>query len=405
MSLALGLNSGSSFDGIDAVLVAIENASDGYPGRPKFVDGISHQWPPAVADMVLRSFDNKISIFELCRLNYAAGAAYAQAALELMEKAHVEPEDLEVIGFDGQTIYQEPPDYEGMAKLKDPSDLVARWFNGPYGCGLQIGEPAVVAEACETVTVTHFRTMDHALGGTGAPLMQYLDFVAFRDIGPVLTLNIGGIANCHLAHRDRSRMMAFDTGPGNVMLDHTAKALFREPYDPDGSIAARGKVDDKLLAELLTHPFFDRHPPRSAWRLDFGGDFARRHIDANKHLAPEDLMATFTEFSASAISRSIQDHIANLADIPVLIASGGGVRNKTLMASLRAKLPGSLRIATSDEFGIPPQFKEAIKFATLAHATVNRLANNIPAACGAERFGILGKVIQPPRLAIVGLPT
>ncbi len=120
--------------------------------------------------MVLRSFDNKISIFELCRLNYTAGAAYAQAALELMEKARVKPQDLEVIGFDGQTIYQEPPDYEGMAKLKDPSNLVAGWFNGAYACGLQIGEPAVMAEACDTVTITHFRTMDHALGGTGAPL-------------------------------------------------------------------------------------------------------------------------------------------------------------------------------------------------------------------------------------------
>jgi anhydro-N-acetylmuramic acid kinase len=353
----------------------------------------------------LKAFDNKITIFDLCRLNYTAGAIYAEAARSLMKQAKVRPEDLEVVGFDGQTIYQEPPDNSRMADFVDSDDLVSKWLGGPYACGLQIGEPAIVAAACETTTVTHFRTMDHALGGTGAPLMQYLDFVAFRDIGPVLTLNIGGIANCQRADRDRSKMMAFDTGPGNVMIDHAAKALFNLPYDADGAIAARGKVDKSLLEKLSKHPFFDRHPPRSAWRLDFGGGFAAGHIEENKHLPPEDLIATFTEFSAFAITRSIKDHVADLDRIPVLIASGGGVRNKTLMAGLRAKLPASLRLTTSDEFGIPAQFKEAIKFATLAHATVNKLANNIPAASGAVKFAVLGKTVLPPRLAQKGLPT
>src|SRR5712692_10101899 len=118
MTRLLGLNSGSSFDSIDAVLVEIENAADGYPGRPKFIDGIAYEWPADVAEMVLRSFDNRISIFELCRLNYVAGAVYAQAALALMKKAGIEPDDLEAIGYDGQTIYQEPPDHDGMRKLK-----------------------------------------------------------------------------------------------------------------------------------------------------------------------------------------------------------------------------------------------------------------------------------------------
>ena len=242
-------------------------------------------------------------------------------------------EDLEVIGYDGQTIYQEPPDHARLAAARAGS-LVDRWLDGPFGCGLQIGEPAVVAAALETTTVTQFRPVDHALGGSGAPLMQYLDFVAFRDIGPVLTLNIGGIANCQLADRDRGKMMAFDTGPGNVMLDHTTRTLLGQPYDPDGSIAARGKPDPTLLEELLRHPYFQRHPPRSAWRLDFGADYADKRIAENRHLSPEDLLATFTEFTAAAITRSIEDHVRQLARIPVLIASGGGVRNKTLMARL-----------------------------------------------------------------------
>jgi anhydro-N-acetylmuramic acid kinase len=319
-----------------------------------------------------------------------------------MRELSLKPEQLEVIGFDGQTIYQEPPDHARLADFRSDENLVARWLDGPYGCGLQIGEPSIVAAACETTTVTQFRPMDHALGGTGAPLMQYLDYVAFRDIGPVLTLNIGGIANCQLADRDRDRMMAFDTGPGNVMMDHVARKFLGKPYDANGETASRGKVDQALLDELLKHPFFHRPPPRSAWRLDFGADYADARIAENPHLPPEDLLATFTQFTAIAISRSIEDHVKRLGEIPALLASGGGTRNAYLMRRLAERLPKSLRLTRSDEFGIPAAFKEAIKFATLAHATVNHLANNIPAASGASRFGILGKTVLPPRLAVIG---
>jgi anhydro-N-acetylmuramic acid kinase len=231
--------------------------------------------------------------------------------------------------------------------------------------------------------------------------MQYLDFVAFRDIGPVLTLNIGGIANRHVADADRSKMMAFDTGPGNVMLDHTARALLGKPYDAGGETAAKGRVNQTLLDQLLAHPFFQRRPPRSAWRLDFGSDYADKFLREYKHLPVEDLLATFTEFTAIAITRSIRDHVKILDRISVLIASGGGVRNAFLMKRLAEHLPAGLRLTTSDEFGIPAQYKEAVKFATLAHATVNRLANNIPAACGASRFTVMGRTVLPPRLARV----
>ena len=135
-------------------------------------------------------------------------------------------------------------------------DWVGRWLGGPYPCGLQIVEPSIVAAACDTTVVTQFRPVDHALGGSGAPLMQFLDYVAFRDIGPILTLNIGGIANGQLADTDRCRMMAFDTGPGNVMIDHAARALLGKPYDADGAAASSGKVDKALLARLSTTIFF-----------------------------------------------------------------------------------------------------------------------------------------------------
>jgi anhydro-N-acetylmuramic acid kinase len=399
MVKVIGLNSGSSFDGIDVVLVEIEHGPDGMPLRPKFIAGKAYDWPQAVADMVLRSFENKVSLFELTRLNYLAGAVYAQSARAFMQDQNLRPGEVEVIGFDGQTIYQEPPIHHLLRNYDDNIDLVARWLHGPYPCGLQIGEPSIVAEACETPVVTHFRPMDHALGGTGAPLMQYLDYVAFRDLGPILTLNIGGIANCQLAHADRSKMMAFDTGPGNVMIDHVMRAKFNKPYDKNGELARSGKVDEQLMSYLKEHDFFKRPIPRSAWRLDFGSSYADKVMSDYNHLSNEDLLSTVTEFAAYAITRSITDNVKVLDTIHIIMASGGGTRNTYLMERLAAHMPKTLRLTLSDEFGVPAAYKEAIKFATLAHATLHHFANNIPAASGANRFGVLGKLVLPPRMA------
>jgi anhydro-N-acetylmuramic acid kinase len=196
-------------------------------------------------------------------------------------------------------------------------------------------------------------------------------------------------------------MMAFDTGPGNVMIDHAARQLLGVPYDANGDTAATGTVDQGMLARLQRHPYFERHPPRSAWRLDFGAGYAERALADAAGLAPQDVLATLTAFTAWAIDRSVRDHISHLGDISTMIASGGGVRNGTLMRMLANRLPGTLRLTTSDEFGIPPQYKEAIKFGVLAFAHRHGLANNIPAASGASTFAILGRAVQPPRLAIV----
>lgn len=399
MALVIGMNSGSSFDGIDAVLTEISLAPDGHPTKPKFIDGIAYPWRDDVAHQVLRGFANELTVFELTRLNYVAGAVYAQAAHALLQKTGVAPQEVIVIGVDGQTVYQEPPDRAGMNALPADVSLVDKWLNGPYPCGLQIGESSLIAAHTNITTVTHFRPADHAFGGTGAPLMQYLDFVAFRDIAPVLTLNIGGIANCHLVHRDRSKMMAFDTGPGNVMLDHAARRLFGKPYDPDGEIAASGKINEAMLADLMSHPYFTRKPPRSAWRLDFGAAYADAMLEKYRGQPPEDFMATFSAFTAQAIVKSLTDYIPDLSGLDVLIASGGGTRNKHLMRLLHERLPAHMRLTTSDEYGIPAQFKEAVKFAMLGYATMNQLANNIPAASGASQFNILGKIAQAPRYA------
>ena len=400
MVIAIGLNSGSSFDGVDVVAIEIGLADDGNPSVPKFLGGRSYDWPEAVARDVLKAFDNTLTIFELCRLNYTAGAVYAQSARAFMREFNLTSDDVAVIGYDGQTIYQEPAKFAELPKFADGEDVLGRWQDGPFPCGLQIGEPAVVAATCNVTTVTQFRPSDHALGGAGAPLMQYLDFVAFRGIGPVLTLNIGGIANCQFAQADRAKMMAFDTGPGNVMLDHACKVFFGRSYDKNGEEAQKGSINQPLLDQLLSHDFFKRPVPRSAWRRDFGADYADQILAEYNAVSPQDILATFTEFTAISIASAIREHVVGLSEVKKVIASGGGVQNGFLMQRLAVQL-NALELVKSDEYGIPAQFKEAVKFATLAYATVNNLANNIPAAGGASRFTILGKLVYPPSAAKV----
>lgn len=402
MPYIIGLNSGSSFDGVDAVLCTIDFASDGHPARPVYIDSLTVDWPEALQGQVLSAFNNSLTIFELCRLNYAAGAVYAEAANALMKKAGLKPEEIEVIGYDGQTIYQEPTDKDLMAKYSrdGTAGLVDRWTEGGFPCGLFIAESGVVAALTQVTTVTQFRPIDHALGGSAAPLMQYLDFVAFRDVAPVATLNIGGIANVQLADADRRQMMAFDTGPGNVIIDHVVKARTGALYDKDGELAAKGTVLTELLENLHTHPFFRRTPPRSAWRLDFGADFADDILAQHQASSTEDLVATLTAFTAQTIRNSVVDVIMKKSPVKQLIASGGGTRNKTLLACLTNLMAKhGVEVVLSDDYGLPATYKEAIKFATLGFAMKNQLANNIPAAGGASSYAILGKMSWAPRMA------
>jgi anhydro-N-acetylmuramic acid kinase len=395
---AIGLNSGSSFDGVDAVLIDIDFGADGQLAPPRYVDGISLDWPAEVQPKVLAAFANELSLFELTRLNYVVGAIFAEAAATLMARHELSAEDVTVIGYDGQTVYQEPPERDLMPAVAD-APWYKRFTEGGYAVGLQIGEPGVVAALVDVPTVTQFRSVDHALGGTGAPLMQFLDYIAFRDQAPIATLNIGGISNIQVADADRGRMLAFDCGPGNVMIDHAMQRYYGQSYDDGGTIAARGTVNPDMLAKLLGHPFFARPVPRCAWRLDFGAEYADSILDDFSELSHEDVLATLTRFSAEAIVKALRDNVPQLDEITTLVTSGGGVRNQTLLAHITELLPAHLTLRLSDEFGLPAQFKEAIKFATLAVATLNSIGDNIPAASGAVRFGVLGKLVQAPRNA------
>ncbi len=401
MALIMGLNSGSSFDGIDVILAETEIAKDGFPKPTKFLKGASYAWPKEVEDLILPSFDNKVDLYRMTRITYIAGAVMSECVRKFLRENSLDHRDIEVLGLDGQTIYQEQPDHVGIkAMTKEQKDnWVSRWLNGPYPCGFQIGDTSVIAGLTNITTVTNFRQADHVWGGNAAPLMQYFDFVLFRDREePTLTLNIGGIANVHLAHKDRRKMVAFDTGPGNLLLDHAARKLYNMSCDYDGKIAAKGKVDETMLAECMQHDFFKRPMPRSGWKYDFSDVYAHNMIEKYNHLSGEDILATFCAFTAEAILKSMNDNIPAdlLRQARVMYASGGGVKNPIIMKFIQERLPSYIRLTSSDEIGIPPEYKEACKFATLAYSTINMIANNIPAACHASQYTIQGKVSFAP---------
>lgn len=401
MAKMIGLNSGTSLDGIDAVLIEVELGADGQPTPPRFLHGLSTDWPREVEKVMLEAFANKVDMEGLGRLNYVAGAVFAEAARKLMDELNLDPSEVAGIGVDGQTIYQEQPDHTRIDAMtpEERADLVGRWFNGPYPMCYQLAESNVIAAHTQVSTVTHFRQADHAYGGNGAPMMQYLDWVMFRDKAPALTLNIGGIANIQYVEYDRSKMIAFDTGPGNVLLDHAGRELFDTGFDKDGALSAAGTVDQAMLDDLLQHPFFSRKLPRSAWRNDFSSSYGDSVLEKYRHLDRHDIMATFCAFTAEAIVRSMRDNVPDLGRLSEVVASGGGVFNPTLMRAVEERLPGGLGLVTSDKYGIPPQYKEAVKFATLGFAALNGVANNIPAASHADHYAVMGKIAVAPRHA------
>lgn len=407
MPYIIGLNSGSSFDGVDVVLCEISIGADGQPTKPQYIEALTVSWPPELQTPIMKAFSNELSIFEMARVNYAAGALFAEAVHLLLEKAGLLASDIAVVGYDGQTIFQEPPDRAAMSAFNNNgssgSNLVGRWMGGGgFAYGFFIAESGVVAALTNITTVTQFRPVDHALGGSGAPLMQYLDYVSFRHQDrPVATLNIGGIANVQLVNGpNRDRMMAFDTGPGNVIIDHVVKAREGIEYDQDGQLARKGSLIMSLHEKLMGHQFFERKPPRSAWRLDFGADFADGILRDYERESTQDILHTVTYFTATAVEEAIVKFVLPKASIKQLIASGGGTRNAFLLETLRSKLkPHGIEVIIADEVGLPATYKEAIKFATLAFACLNGIANNIPAASGAGSYAVLGKMTLAPSLA------
>ena len=381
-----GIMSGTSADGIDVAVVRIT------PGklRPSLTL-LAHEgftYPAHLRRKVLAAMNaSSTSTAELARLNWRLGLAYAEAVTATATKHKVK---LDLVGCHGQTLYHQAR----------PASYAARTF----ACTWQAGEPAVLADALDIPVVSNFRPADILAGGQGAPLVSLLDYVLFAHPkrGRVLQ-NIGGIANLTAipAGASSDQVVAFDTGPGNMVIDCLAQQLFNKHFDHNGAHAARGTVLAPVLTASLRNPYFHLKPPRAAGREQFGREFAAKFLASCRQHSdtPEDALATATALTAETIAQSYKrfvsskmKHIKTETAIDYIV-SGGGARNHTLMAMLAQRLsPLGCELATIDDFGFPAEAKEAAAFALLAWQTWHRLPGNVPSATGAARPVILGQV-------------
>jgi anhydro-N-acetylmuramic acid kinase len=382
-----GIMSGTSADGIDVAIVRITRGKL----RPKLTLVAHHgfPFPAALRRAVLAAMNAPAtSTAELARLNWRLGIAYAEAVQVALT---LHPVKLDLIGCHGQTLYHQA--------------RATAYAGRSFACTWQPGEAQVISAALGVPVVSNFRPADMLAGGQGAPLVSLLDYVLFAHPtrGRVLQ-NIGGIANLTAipAAAGPDAVIAFDTGPGNMVIDALTMELFAKPFDRNGAIAAEGEILVPALTTALRNKYFQLKPPRTAGREEFGREYAAKFLASCRRLSskPEDAIASATALTAETIVRSYRQFIhkkmrgAGPASSSVdYIVSGGGARNRTLMAMLAQRLaPIGCELAASEDFGLPAEAKEAAAFALLAWQTWHRRPGNVPAATGATRPAILGQV-------------
>jgi anhydro-N-acetylmuramic acid kinase len=376
--IVAGIMSGTSADGIDVALVRIVL---GRLPRLTLLGHAEFPYPRTVRHAVLSAMNStQASVADLARLNFLLAELYAGAVLATQRLYRLKAQ---LVGCHGQTLY-----HQGEAAHFLGRKIAVTW---------QTGDGSVLAARLGVPVVSDFRPADMAVGGKGAPLVPFLDYLLYRDksVGRIAQ-NIGGIANLTAipAAAFPRQVIAFDTGPGNMVIDALAEKLFHLRYDRDGRIAASGVVLDKVLSAVLESAFFRRKPPKTAGREEFGREFVARFMRRCGRAPKRDIVATATALTArsiaDALGRFVLRHKGTYRD---LIVSGGGVNNPTLMAMLaNAVAPIGLQIRFSDEFGMPSQAKEAAAFALLAYQTWNRKPSNVPSATGAKKVAILGKI-------------
>jgi anhydro-N-acetylmuramic acid kinase len=376
--------SGTSLDGVDAVLARLEGSG---PDLVVEQEGFVHQpYPDALRTLLRRnSTPRQSSVADLARLDVRLAGVYADAVDRVLADAGYGRDALDLVGSHGQTVHH----------LPDPADCAGEAVRAT----LQLGCPSTLANRLGVPVVGDFRPADMALGGEGAPLVPYFDYVTStapdEDRG---LLNLGGIANLTVlpAGGAPTDVQAFDTGPANMVIDALADRLFDVPFDPDGQHAAKGSADHDLLADLLSGDYFHREPPKSTGRETFGADYVDRLLGAaqSRNLAPEDVMATATLLTAASVYQAYARYVRPEQSIDMLIVSGGGLHNDTLMTMLRnAFSPIPVRSAAA--YGLDADAKEALCFAVLAHETVNGTPTNLPSVTGASAPTLLGSVSVP----------
>lgn len=377
--IVAGVMSGTSADGINVALVRF--GSDNTRRTFTLLDHAEYPFPTRVRRTILRMMNaDSARVADLARLNFLLGELYSDAVAKTARKHRVAPD---LVGCHGQTLY-----HQGTPSAFLGRKLAVTW---------QTGEAAVLAARLGVPVVSDFRPADMAASGKGAPLVPFLDYFLYRDrrLGRIAQ-NIGGIANLTAipAGAPLQRVVAFDTGPGNMVIDAVMQKLFRRSYDRDGEVAASGRVQEDVIEQLMRSPFFRQRPPRTAGREEFGRQYIRYFLGRCRGLAKSDIVATATAFTARSIGVAVRRFVVTKRGrYREMIVSGGGAKNPTLMAMLRNELaPLGIDLRFSDEFGIPAEAKEAVAFAVLAHETWHRRPANVPSATGATRAAILGKI-------------
>ncbi|MGG3564616.1 anhydro-N-acetylmuramic acid kinase AnmK [Neobacillus rhizosphaerae] len=381
MPYVVGLMSGTSLDGVDAALVKIDGC--GLQSKVELIDFVSIPFSTDVKKDIhdALSIDTSNSQ-QICSLNFQLGGIFADAVIAVCQKADFPLEQLNLIGSHGQTIYHQP----NRSGKFVPSTL-------------QIGEPAVIAYQTQTTVVSNFRTMDMAAGGQGAPLVPYTEMILYGSSEKSRLLqNIGGIGNVTVLPKQATidDVYAFDTGPGNMMIDYLCQKFFAQPYDKGGEIGKRGRVNQALLEECMSIPFVLASPPKSTGRELFGASLVEKLVSNYSHVSPEDFITTMTRFTARSIAENYKTFIFPKTIIDEVIVGGGGSYNDTLMSMLQEELIDHCRVYQQEDFGFSSEAKEAIAFAILANETMNHLPSNVPSATGAKRPVILGNITPVP---------
>ncbi|MFB3918060.1 MAG: anhydro-N-acetylmuramic acid kinase [Terriglobales bacterium] len=385
--IVAGVMSGTSADGTNVALVRV--LGRGFRTRLELLAHYQFPYPAGVRRAVLAAMNaNDASVADLSRLNFLLGELYAEAVLEASERAKLA---IDLVGCHGQTIYHQGERAPFLGRR-----LATTW---------QTGECAVITARCGVPVVSDFRPADMAAGGKGAPLVPFLDYLLYRHRrrGRIVQ-NIGGIANLTAipARAKPDEVIAFDTGPGNMVIDAVTEQLFGKRYDRDGRIAARGHAMESIVSEMLRMPFFRRKSPKTAGREEFGREFVARFLRRCGRARNQDVVATATLLTARSIGEAVRRLAAGNEKRETgnlfreMIVSGGGAKNATLMGMLDSELKqAGIRLRKSDEFGLPLEAKEAVAFAVLAYQTWRRQPSNVPSATGANRAAVLGKVSFP----------
>lgn len=382
--LVAGLMSGTSLDGVDAVLARISGRrAELAVDQEAFVHVA---YPDALSTLLHRNSAAKTSSVEdLARLNVRLAEVYADAVDQVLANAGVAREQLDLVGSHGQTVQH----------LPDPASCAGRSVRAT----LQIGNPSTLATRLGVPVVGDFRSADVALGGQGAPLVPYFDYVTCTDADETRgLLNLGGIANLTVLPADGTPedVRAFDTGPANMVIDALARRLYDAPFDKNGRHAAQGTPDHDLLADLLERDYFHREPPKSTGRETFGEDYVDNLLGAaqSRGLDREDVLATGTLLTAASVYQAYARYIRSEHTLDVLIVSGGGVHNDALMTMIEEAF-SPIPVRPASAYGLDVDAKEALCFAVLAHETVNGVPTSLPSVTGASRPAILGSISVP----------